>query len=134
MKPTYFLLLLGIYTTFTAFSCKKEKTPDRDKFLATYAVVEPCSSGNYTYSSSITTSSTSESEVLISNFGDFGESVRGTVSGSNLTIATQTLNSGGTAVTINGGSGAINGNILTINYAYSVATDSENCSMNCTKQ
>jgi hypothetical protein len=119
-------------------SCKKD-APARDQFIATYSVVEACPSGNSNYTISISTSVKSEDAVLINNFADLGTSatVDGTISGSNITIPSQTLN-----ITIQGqrvavtlsGSGTISGASLNMSYAYSIGTTGETCSMNCTKK
>lgn len=104
-------------------------TESRAKFIGTYNVTEACTSGNYTYSISATTSATGITSIIISNFGDYGVNVTGTVSGSNLTIANQTVG-GGTF----SGSGQISGNILTITYNVTAGTSTDDCTMTCTKQ
>ncbi|MBK9272361.1 MAG: hypothetical protein IPM48_12270 [Saprospiraceae bacterium] len=116
-----------------AVSCTKDETNPRDKFLATYGVVESCPGINSSYDIIITTSAESSSTILINNFGETGSSVKATVSGNNLTIPNQTINVGGISVTLSG-SGALNGNILNITYTGSAAGGSLNCSMVCTKK
>lgn len=104
-------------------------TQERAKFISTYSVSESCTSGNYTYSITITNSSTDVTKVIIGNFGDFGVDIVATVSGSGLTIANQTVG-GGTF----SGSGQLSGNILTLTYTVTAGTDSDSCTMTCTKQ
>ena len=96
--------------------------------------MEACASDNYTYDIEIDPSSLNENEILIDNFGNFRPAVRALVNGNNLSIPQQSLNVGGTSVIISNGSGSINGNILVISYAYAIGTDTENCSMTCSKQ
>jgi hypothetical protein len=118
----------------TGSGCKKDKVPDRLAFLGSYTVIESCAaSGNFEFSISITESSTAEADVIINNFGDFGGTVRATVSGGTLTISAQTITVQGTAVNISNGTGSLNGNLLTIAYTYSVLGASESCSKVCTK-
>ncbi|MDX2283453.1 MAG: hypothetical protein NW241_04790 [Bacteroidia bacterium] len=104
----------------------------REKFIATYNVNEACPSGNFTYSITITASSTGTNGVIVSNFGNFGQPVNGTVNGSSISIPSQTVTASGVAVTVNG-TGSINGTILTINYQYNFAGGGESCTMNCSK-
>ncbi|MBI1289285.1 MAG: hypothetical protein GC178_17090 [Flavobacteriales bacterium] len=104
-------------------------TEERAKFLASYSVSESCTSGNYTYSVTVTTSSTDVTKIIIGNFGDYGVDVVATVSGSSLTIANQTVG-GGTF----SGSGQLSGNILTVTYTVTAGTDTDSCTMTCTKQ
>ncbi len=128
------LLALAGASVFTFSSCEKDKDPDRLVFLGSYTVLESCSiSGNLEYNISINESSTSEDDIVINNFGDFGAPIRATVKGSTLTIAAQTITVQGVAINVSNGSGSLNGNLLTIAYTYSVAGNSEACSMTCTK-
>ncbi|MBX2928348.1 MAG: hypothetical protein KF852_10975 [Saprospiraceae bacterium] len=118
----------------TGAGCKKDKDPDRLAFLGSFTVIESCSAtGNHEYSVSITESSTAETDIIINNFGDFGSTIRATVSGSTLTISAQTINVQNTAINVSNGTGSLNGNLLTIAYTYSVLGNSESCSMVCTK-
>lgn len=105
----------------------------REKFIGQYNVNETCPSGNYNFIINVVSSSTSEDAIIINNLGDFGAAVNATVDGSAVTIPNQNITSGGFAVSVNG-SGAINGNLLTINYSYDFSGSGESCSMNCTKQ
>lgn len=124
------LLLLACLTVSPG--CKKD-TDDREKFLATYSVVESCNSGNYNYEISINTSETADNAVLISNFADFGVSAAATVSGNNITIPQQTVTAMGLAVSFSG-SGTLNGSSLSITYSYNVGGQGETCAMTCTKK
>ena len=54
-------------------------TVQRDKFIATYNVNESCASGEGEYSITVTSSSTSISSIIITNFGDYTVNVTGTV-------------------------------------------------------
>jgi hypothetical protein len=104
-------------------------TEERAKFLGTYNVSESCTSGNYTYSVTVSTSSSSVASIIISNFGDYGVNVTGTVSGSAVTIASQSVGGGQFQ-----GSGQISGNIMTITYTVTAGTSTDSCTMTCTKQ
>jgi hypothetical protein len=136
MKIRHLALFLALAGTviFSSTGCQKDKDPDRLAFLGSYTVLESCSiSGNLEYNISINESSTSEDDVVINNFGDFGGPIRANVKGSTLTIAAQTITVQGIAINVSNGSGSLNGNLLTIAYTYSVAGNSEACSMTCTK-
>lgn len=128
-------MFLAIVGLLVVAGCKKDKTLDREKFLATYAVVENCpSTGTDNYDIIITASSTGDNGVIISGFyGVAGLTVTGTVSGNTLTIPQQTVNVQGTGVTISG-SGTLTGNTLTATYTLTVGPLSETCSMTCTKR
>lgn len=117
-----------------AIACNKDDDSNsRDKFLATYGVVESCPGLNSSYDIIITTSAESNNTILINNFGETGTSVKATVSGNNLTVPNQTVNVSGTSVTLSG-SGALSGSILNITYTVSALGGSANCSMVCTKK
>lgn len=143
------LFVLGVLFTFGTFtSCKKEgctdsiaenydskaKTDDgscvypREKFISPYQVTETCDSGNSTFNMTITASSTGNTFIVISNFGDYGVSVTATVSGSTITL-NQTISGINFA-----GSGSISGSALTINYTASAGGVQDICTMNCLKQ
>ncbi len=129
-----FLIMLSGMAILLSLGCQKDKDPDRLAFLGSYSVIEACSvTGNWEYNISITESTTDEDDIVINNFGDFGGSIRATVSGKGLNIPAQTVNVNGTAFNIANGTGSINGNLLTMSYTYSVGADSESCSMTCTK-
>lgn len=123
----------GICACATGYEGTECATETRAKFLGTYNVSESCESGNYTFSLTVTTSSTGVRNVIINNFYDIGIAVNATVSGNSLNIPNQTVTSGGTALTISG-SGQITGNILTMTYTISAGADSDTCTATCTKQ
>lgn len=129
------LMLSFLAVSLMAFSCKKDKDNDRDDFIASYSVIESCSiSGNGQYNMTVSTSSTSEEEIIIGNFGGAsGALVRAKVSGKTFTIPNQTLSIDGVSITINTGTGSLNGNLLTVTYTYSFGTESESCSITATK-
>ena len=108
-------------------------TESRAKFLSVYNVTESCPSGNFSYQSTISTSSAGADRVIVSNFGGYGVSVSGTVSGSSLSIPNQQVDVQGTAATFSG-SGQLSGNILTVTYTVSSGSNSETCTQTCTKQ
>ena len=122
------LLLAGL--VFATVSCKKEvKTPDRDKFLATYSVAQDCSGQTNTYDMTIAVSAVSDNAVTIYNLFKLGKTLEATVSGDNITIASQVVSS----VTYSG-SGSISGNILTLNFTIANGAASISCTAVCTKQ
>ena len=99
----------------------------RDEFIGSYNSNENCSSGNWTYNLNITAASSLD-QVILNNFGDFGENVRATVSGNNLSF-----NDTQGGITFSG-TGSINGTTLTIIYTASFGTDTDNCTMTAIKQ
>jgi hypothetical protein len=127
MKKQYylFLLLLASSTVFVFDSCKKKSNDDntdgRDKFVAVYGVTENGTDftgtpyTNYTFDITVTKSSSVSSDILISNFGDFGATVKATVTGNNITIPQQTQTIAGAASGISG-SGSLSGTTLTFDY------------------
>jgi hypothetical protein len=133
------LTLSAVVCLLFCVSCKKDP-PARDQFIATYSVVEACPSGNSNYTVSISTSTKSEEAVLINNFADLGTSatVDATVSGTSITIPSQTLNitaTSGQRVAVSlSGTGTISGTTLSVSYSYSIGTTGETCTMNCTKK
>ena len=147
---SYLALLLVSTLLMTSLpSCKKDKqgctdplaenydkdadvdngacTYARDKFIGTFAGTENCDSGTYSWTMTVTESSTDVAGIILGNFGDFGENFRATVSGANLTI-----NDTQSGLTLSG-TGTINGGALTINYQASGAFVDE-CVANCVKQ
>lgn len=133
-KITSKWLCLPILLTSLALavsSCKKdEKTPDRDKFFATYTVAQDCSGQTNTYEITIATSAVSEDAVVINNFySNANFDLNATISGDNITIPSQTINS----VTFTG-TGTISGEILTLNYTLANGAASVACTAICTKK
>ncbi|MCB0767818.1 MAG: calcium-binding EGF-like domain-containing protein [Flavobacteriales bacterium] len=123
----------GSCTCLSGYEGSTCGTEVRAKFLGTYNVTEACPSGNFSYQITVTTSSAAVNRVIINNFGGYGVSVAGSVSGSSLTIANQQIDVGGTQGTFSG-SGQLSGNILTITYTVSSGANSETCTKTCTKQ
>jgi len=108
-------------------------TYDRDAFIGSYSATENCQSGTGTFALTVAIGSANTATILLNNFGDFGQAVSGTVSGTSVTIASQQINVGGTAITISG-NGALNGSTLTINYTASVGGASDSCTITAIKQ
>lgn len=98
-----------------------------EKFIGSYDVSESCSSGSYTYSTTITESATGKEFIVINNFGDYDVAVVATVSGSNITFDD-------TVEGINfSGSGSISGSTLTIIYTASSGGLTDSCTKTCIK-
>lgn len=109
-------------------------TFDRTAFIGTYNVSESCSSGNYTYSMTISESSQNKVTITLTNLGNFQSNVlSGTVSGTTLTIPSQTLTIQGNAVAFNG-QGTLSGNTLTVIYTATYNGTPDNCTATCIKQ
>ncbi len=122
------LICLLSCTIFLSTGCKKDKTPDRDKFLGSYNVNENCDTGNWSYAITITASANSDNAIVIGNFGDYNVNVRATVSGDNVNF-----NDTQGGITFSG-SGNISGNTLTIIYTASAAGATDNCTATCIRQ
>src|SRR5688572_7890865 len=92
------LALAVIPVAFFAVSCQPdeaEPTDDRDKFVDVWRVAETSSQiGGTNYDVHINLSTTNTSQVLMENFYNVGFSFKAiaNVSGSNLTLNTQTYN------------------------------------------
>ncbi len=120
--------------TISNSSCKGDDELDRQQFLGTYSVIENCpSSGVDNYDITITSSSTTNAGVIISNFYGTNLTINASVVGSSLTIPQQTVTYQGVAVNLNG-SGTINGLTLTLAYTITIGSSGESCSMTCTKR
>lgn len=113
-------------TGYEGVNCETE---ERAEFLASYSVSESCTSGNYTYNITVSTSSTGVNKIVVQNFGDYGVDIVGTVEGNSVTFASQQAGGGSFQ-----GSGQISGNILTITYSVTAGTSTDDCTMTCTKQ
>lgn len=122
------LIALVSISIFSISACKKEETPDRNKFLGTYDVNENCSSGNDAYSITVSSSTTSEDDIIVTNLYKANQGVRATVSGSNINI-----NDTKGGVTYSG-SGSISGNTFTIIFTASAGVQSDNCTATAIKQ
>ena len=153
------LAVSGLFLLFTCTillsSCKKEEgctdpasenydpeakdddgtcIPITEKFLGTYTVLEECSTDTYTYTMSITDSSSDGFTIVMANFGDFQQAVTATVDGKFLSIPDQTIINNSGNISIMSGLGEINGNSLTLTYSYSIDGGVvEVCSKDCTK-
>ena len=97
-----------------------------DKFVGTWNGVDVCAS-TYTYTTTITESSTEADKILINNFGGFGNqyTANATVTGTSFSVPSQVFGS----VTI-AGSGTISGDGLTITVTYT-ANDTYGGSTSC---
>ncbi|MFT4981064.1 MAG: hypothetical protein ACI9UR_000911 [Bacteroidia bacterium] len=104
-------------------------TEERAEFIGTYNVTESCTSGDFSYSLTVTTSATGVTSIIVTNFGDFDVNVNGIVSGNNVTFASQTVG-GGTF----SGTGTVSGQVLTITYNVTAGSSVDNCTMTCVKQ
>lgn len=130
----YFLALVPV--AFFALGCQpdeQEPVDDRDKFVDVWHVVEQSSQiGTTNYDVHINLSTTNTSQVLMENFYNVGFSFKAVanVSGSNLTLNTQTYNASQLQ-----GSGSMSGN-NTINMNYTVDDGSavDTCTATLTRQ
>ena len=148
---TSLLFMLLVSITLLSISCKDKETSGctdpaaenydadadnddgtctyaREKFLGTYNANENCDSGNWTYSSTISESSSSIDMIIISDFGDWNQNVKATINGDNVTINDI---QGGISFS---GSGNINGNTLTIIYSATGSGFIDNCTSTYIKQ
>ncbi len=98
-------------------------TETRAKFIGSYSGSFSCPGGNSTIQLTVTNSSSAATNVV---FSDGADTWIGTVSGSSVNIATQSI-SGGTTIS---GSGQLAGNILTL----SLNLSGTNCTYTGTKQ
>ena len=104
-----------------------------DKYVGTWDGLDVCTSGNYTFTATISASSTADDGILITNFGGFGTSVvvNATVDGDSFTVPSQVFG----AVTISG-SGTLTSDGLTINVSYTAndGSTSDVCAGTWSKQ
>jgi len=121
------ILLLGVLLTTS--NCKKDETPDRDKFLGAFSVVETCGSGNDSYDVTIIESGAADNAIIFINLYNLSAQASATVDGNNITIPSQLL----AGITYSG-SGSISGNILTINFTVSAGGQTDNCVVVCTRK
>lgn len=152
-KISFLIILISVGIMFT--SCKRDEgctdpasenfDPDArrddgscisvtEKFLGTYNVEEECSSDYYSYTMSVTASSSDDFGIIIANFGDFQKAITAKVEGDFISIPDQTINNNSGNISITSGLGEINGNTLTITYSYTIdGSATEICSKACTK-
>ena len=130
LQTTFKTVLIAFISIsiFSISACKKEETPDRDKFLGSYNANENCDSGNDSYSITVSTSTTSEDDIIITNLYNANQGVRATVSGSNINI-----NDTKGGVTYSG-SGSISGNTFTIIFSASAGGLTDDCTATAIKQ
>lgn len=103
-------------------------TEVRAKFIGTYPFSESCSTGSDTYSVTVSTSSSSITEIKITNIYNAGLTTTASASGTSVTIASQAFGTG----TISG-SGSISGNTLSLSYTVTVGGATDSCSGSGTK-
>jgi len=122
----------GVCSCATGYEGTNCQTASAEKFVGTYSVVENCSvsGGVGPYTTTISQSSSNKVNVLLQNFGDFSATitVTGSVNGTTLTIASQTV-SGYTV----SGSGTYNNGVITITYTVSGTLNNETCTATWTK-
>lgn len=153
MKQFHFALILVLSLSAVLTSCKKDDPCDnvvcsnggtcndgtcacatgyegttcatevRAKFIGTYTGTFACPGNNFTVNMTINPSAQGVTSVV---FSDGADTWVGTVSGSSVNIATQTI-TGGTTIS---GTGQLAGNILTLNLNLSGTT----CTYSGTKQ
>ena len=122
----------GNCTCPSGFSGTRCEVIDAAKFVGTYSVLENCSvsGGVGPYSASITQSTSNVVNILLTNFGDFTDTitVTGSVNGTTLTIPSQTT----VGYTISG-NGTYNNGVINISYTVS-GSNNETCTATWTKQ
>lgn len=144
MKKRFYLfaLLMAATTTVVFNGCKKdddEPEDARNKFVAAYGVTENGTDFgggqivNYKFDISVTKSSTNSNDILISNFGNFGVTVKATVNGSAIIIPQQTQTILQQAVGVSG-SGSISGSTFTFDYHLSAGSAGSDATDVCIKK
>lgn len=123
------VILLAFIAGLVVSCGKDDDGPDeRTPFLGTYTVdTFNVYSGDLTDTYDITISNGSGKDVNIDHFGFFKVPIRGTVSGNNLTIPSQTFTQDGITIEVSG-SGKLENDVLT--YTYTL-TGFSNYSVNC---
>lgn len=122
------MLMMALPLMFLA-SCGESLEEQREDFLATYDVIETCTSGNYSYEITITSSSNSDDGILISNLWDWAGTVDATIDGNELTFTSQVVN----GITISG-TGDLADDELTLNYDVLATEGNDACIATCTKK
>lgn len=149
--------MMAVATTISLTSCKTDGCTDptatnyddkadnddgtctfeRDLFLGTYNnIIESCDniSPSAPYSITISASSSNTVTVNISNFGNTSVTVNGTVSGTSLSIPSQTFtDSFGTFTLAGNGSTNSTGTTLTMTYSYVQDGVTSSCSFTASK-
>lgn len=139
-KP--FMMMATVAGILAVSSCTKTcdegyegsdcKTEVRAKFLGNYHGTEQCTAGNDEYNVVIAASSTDVVKVTISNVYNQGFTATASVSGSSLTIESQTVVSG---VVVSGtGSVSGDGKNLTLTYSIGDGTTNNSCTFTGEKQ
>lgn len=139
-KP--FMMMATVAGILAVSSCTKTcdegyegsdcKTEVRAKFLGNYHGTEQCTVGNDEYNVVIAASSTDVVKVTISNVYNQGFTATASVSGSSLTIESQTVVSG---VVVSGtGSVSGDGKNLTLTYSIGDGITNNSCTFTGVKQ
>ena len=137
MKTKHFLFVATVSLVALLSSCQPDEQPapadDRDVYVASWTCNENSSQiGASTYTVHINKSTTNASQVLIENFYNFGFSFKAIVdiSGTNMTIAQQTLNSNQLH-----GSGTKSGaNTINLTYYMNNGSTIDTCTATLTRQ
>lgn len=136
--PTHSYSATGTYTvTLTGSNAQSSNTTTKNikvyavtinssNYVGTYSGSDVCQSGNYTYTCTI--AANGASAIIITNFGGFGSTANfnATISGSQVTIPSQTI----AGFTVSG-TGNLSQNQLSINFTYT-AIDGSSATDNCT--
>lgn len=96
---------------------------ERAKFYGTYTGNETCTTGSDNYQVTVTSNSAGITSVSISNIYNQSFIVSGTVSGTSVSIPSQSV---GSSTTVSG-NGSISGNQLTITYEISSPLGTNSC-------
>lgn len=136
-KILLFIGMMAVASSLIFDGCKKKDDDEvdaRDKFIGSYSVINGCIGPN-TYNC-IITKSTQSGKVVVSNMGNEGWTATGTISGNNITLSGTQSDAQCGSVTI-GGSGTINGIVLTLSnvtYTFTQCSNLGPCAETFTKQ
>ncbi len=127
-KPVFSFLF------FTALllsaGCKKEKTPNNERFIGVYQVEEMCETDMFSYNMEIVAEPTgNDNQVIINNFGNFGLSLTAEVDGNNITL--DDAIPGDSFIM---GSGSLESSTLTFTYDANLTGFTDTCTLTGTKQ